>query len=121
VIDQLDNPTDETIRECATVLCLRGYWAAHSMNACRIALGDCHREPGRDWFRPFVHAMCVWYESEYRKGLGMPSAIAGDEFQVTAMAYLLIANIVLEGAPNPFEEWQSRLRGLFERTLLRCE
>jgi len=114
ILGEGDDGTDEHIRYLANMLGQRGYWLAASMNICRVAIGDYSPDSGKDWYRPFVHAMCAWAESEYRKKLSLPPAIEGDTDHIIVMAYRVFANIVLQGVTNPFDEWKDRLRDMLE-------
>ncbi len=118
VLDQLDDKSEQMVRSLVILLYQRAYWFAHSINACRVALGDYFSAPESDWFRPFIHAMCVWRESEYRKLLGLKPAIANDDYQIAAMAYLGFANIVVSGADDPLAIWREKLKELFDNGTL---
>jgi hypothetical protein len=120
VYDELSDASEPAIRELVILLYQRGYWFAHTLNAARVALGDYNSDPKSDWFRPFLHAMCCWYESEYRKLLQLPPAIPGDDFQVAAMAYLGFSNIVLSGVADPLATWRLKLKELFDNGTLRA-
>ncbi len=69
----------------------------------------------KDWFRPFVEAMCAWQESQYRQDLGLsPSLmVAGDATRTSsgmlALAYGGFMNDVLDGAPDPYMTWMKKM------------
>ena len=79
-------------------------WRSGTLNAARLALGD--RVEGGDWYRPFLHALCVQKEHTYRWQLELPPALPGDSAREAANAYAVFADIVLAGADNPAIEWR---------------
>jgi hypothetical protein len=85
------------------------YSYAHVFQGLRLAFGDC-RSDTKDWFAPFVVAMCGYKESKYRESLGMPSAF-GPEREIFGKPLLLsyFMNCVLDGTQDPFVEWKSRI------------
>lgn len=122
-IVQVDQTLKEAVGEWASdrafmhkmvgLLARRGAWFAYSMNACRKMIGDMPPD-GSDWFGELVHSRCVWWESKFRKLLDLPPAIAGDEYQIVAMAYLGFSNVAEAGSSNPVAEWKSKLRNMID-------
>jgi hypothetical protein len=104
---RVDLTDQEKIHNTMTILYQRAYWISHTMNICRAATGDYNPEI-KDWFRPFVHAMCVWSESEYRKQVGLEPAIVDDKLQLIAMVYAGFGNIVLSCTLDPLASWKEK-------------
>ncbi|HKT35091.1 MAG TPA: hypothetical protein VJR03_09690, partial [Nitrospira sp.] len=82
----------------------------------RLAFDDVNHVEGKDWFRPFVAAMCAWQEHQYRGLLGMPSALGGDSDK-EAVKYSLFAEFVLEGARFPDLAWHDQAEDVYEAML----
>jgi hypothetical protein len=61
-----ENPTYGDVWDAVLTRYWVRHWFAETINACRIALGDCNPVEGRDWYRPWYHAMCAWAEDTYR-------------------------------------------------------
>lgn len=82
----------------------------------RFAFDDVNHAEGKDWFRPFVTAMCAWQEHEYRELLGMPPAFEGPETEVSkeALKMSFFEKFVLEGARFPDLEWRERSEKMVE-------
>jgi hypothetical protein len=109
----LDNPTEKDIYEA----CLFRYWAwglrAQVFQTLRIQLKDHHPKAEKDWYRPFVEAMCAWEEHNYREAIGLPDILSGqDEFgSIAALKYSTFMNMVMDGTRYPnleFQEYYSR-------------
>jgi hypothetical protein len=88
------------------------YLLSQTLNACRVALDDYNPNPGRDWYKPFYHAMCVCAEDTYRWDLGLKSAIPNDA--LTTLAYSTVANFVIAGHRNPDLAWKEACSGLIK-------
>ncbi|HKF49879.1 MAG TPA: hypothetical protein VKB38_21130 [Terracidiphilus sp.] len=87
------------------------YAHAQVYRGLRLAFGDCPKgSETKDWFEPFVVAMCAFEENAYRRSLGMPSAL-GPEREIVGRSLLLslFMDCVLDGARDPFVEWKSRI------------
>ncbi len=85
----------------------------------RLAFDDLNHAEGKDWFRPFVSAMCAWQEYLYRELLGMPPAFEGPETEASkkAMKMCYFSDFVLEGARFPDLEWCERSEAMVEERL----
>lgn len=83
---------------------------AHLYQMLRFAFDDVNLAEGKDWFKPFVAAMCAWQECEYRELLGMPPALEGPKTESwkKAMKMAAFMEFVLEGSRFPDLEWQER-------------
>jgi len=96
--------------------CLFRYWVAwfmtHVFMCTRIALGDNHPSSEKDWFRPFVAAMCAWEEHNYREAIGLPDVLATQDSygSVAALKYSTFLNIVMSGAKYPNFEWDEHYK-----------
>jgi len=104
----LDKPTEHDLYEA----CLFKYWVAwftaHVFHCTRVALGDSHPSPDKDWYRPFVAAMCAWEEHNYREEIGLRNVLAtqDDYGSVAALKYSTFLDFVLSGTRYPNLEWQ---------------
>lgn len=78
------------------------YWRLETLNAVRVAIGDC-TEP--DWDRTFLHATCVTAEHNYRWLLELPPALEETTAREAANIYSIFTDIVLSGAADPAAEW----------------
>jgi hypothetical protein len=92
------------------------YAWTHIYQMLRFAFDDANPVATKDWFRPFLAAMCAWQEHEYRKLLGMPPALEGDADKEAVKMYLF-AEFVLEGARFPDLEWRERAEEVYEEML----
>jgi hypothetical protein len=88
------------------------YAWAHVFHLLRAAYGDYNAAPGKDWFQPFVIAMCANQEHQYRQCLGLPPALVEADFDADAQALIMSGfyNCVMSGARYPDLEWQDRLQ-----------
>jgi len=84
-------------------------WLLDTLNATRIALGDCVDDD--DWYKPFLHAACVTLEHTYRWELEMPAAFDDEIAREAASTYAVFADIVLSGSKNPAAEWREYASG----------
>jgi hypothetical protein len=104
----LDNPTDKDIYEA----CLFQYWtyglSAQVHQMLRLQLNDYHQDPQKDWYRPFMEAMCAWEEHNFREAIGLPGILAEqDEYgSNAALKYSTFINMVLDGSKYPNFEFQ---------------
>lgn len=108
----LNNPTHQDLYEA----CLFKYWIgalmANVLQRTRIALGDYHPSPEKDWYRPFVAAMCAWEEHNYREAIGLPDVLATqDDYGSNAgLKYSTFLNTVMSGAKYPNFEWEQNFK-----------
>ena len=108
----LDNPTAQDLYEA----CLFKYWVAGSMahvfHCTRIALGDHHPSPEKDWYRPFVAAMCAWEEQNFREVIGLPDVLASQDVYgpIASLKYSTFLNFVMSGAKHPNLEWEQHYK-----------
>lgn len=112
----LGNTTEKDIYDA----CLFRYWAwglrAQVFQSLRLQLKDHHHDPEKDWYRPFVEAMCAWEEHNYRITIGLPDVLSTqDEFgSMAALKYSTFMNMVLDGTKYPnfeFQEYYSSENG----------
>jgi len=96
---------------------LRRYWVLHlymnTYNLVRIALDDWHKEEKKDWFLPCYISMCIWQEDQYRKKLGMPSAISGDHPDWKALMHSTWKNRLEEGDKEVRLAWEKSWTDVF--------
>ncbi len=78
-------------------------WCVQTFDAVRKELGD--STAGRDWYRPFMFAVCANQESRYRRDIDMASAFEPGLAAIAPVAYSLFTDIVLSGAKDPLVEW----------------
>ena len=88
----------------------QSYWFLESFNAARIILGDVVAEG--DWYRAFMHAVCVTQEHRYRCLLGLPPMFAEEHAQSIVSAYSIYTDVVVSGASDPDGEWREYCSGL---------
>jgi hypothetical protein len=102
--DDVWNPVLIMYRQCHA-------WT-HIFHSLRFVFDDVNKESGKDWFRPFVAAICGFKESLYRQSVGMQSAFdRTSEIDPGLKPRLLsmFMNCVLDGARYPDLEWNERL------------
>lgn len=81
----------------------------HVYNNLRSALNDVNPTKEKDWFRPFLAAMCAWQEHDFRKTLGMPPALPTKgklDADLHSMMMSSFMNRVLSGVRFPDLEWR---------------
>jgi hypothetical protein len=85
---------------------------AHVFHLLRAAFDDYNPAPGKDWFQPFVLAMCGWCEHGYRQCIGLPPSIEEGDLTIEEQALIMsgFRNCVLSGARYPDLEWNDRIR-----------
>ena len=108
----LGNPTSQDLYQaCLFKYSVAGFMA-HVFHCTRIALGDSHPSPEKDWYRPFVAAMCAWEEHNFRKAIGLPDVLASqDSYGPTAaLKYSTFLNTVMNGAKYPNLEWEEHYK-----------
>src|SRR5436309_161836 len=99
----LDNPSPEELFDA----CLFKYWVsgflANLFQSTRVALGDYHPSVDKDWYRPFVAAICAWEEYNFRRAIGLPDVLATQDGlgSMAALKYSIYANIVMSGTKYP--------------------
>lgn len=72
------NTPTEMIQELTNCVYVRNLQMT-TYGAVRIALGDYDEDRTKDWARPFIISQQIFMEWNYRKSLGMPSNIPGDD------------------------------------------
>lgn len=108
----LGNPTPQQLFEACVFKCMVFGFEANLFHCTRIALGDYHPSPDKDWYLPFVAAMCAWEEHKFRKLIGLPDVLATqDEFgSIAGIKYSTFLNIVMGGAKYPNLEWEEHYK-----------
>jgi len=88
----------------------------HVYHMLRFAFDDVNHAEGKDWFNPFVAAMCAWQEYEYRELLGMPPAFEGPKTEAWKKAVKMsyFSDFVLEGGRFPDLERCERSEAMVE-------
>ncbi len=103
----LENPTERDLYEACLAHWEISRFNSQIFNSLRIGLGDHHPTTERDWYVPFVAAMCAMKEYEYRSILGLPEVLTAQSGQsFAALHYSSFLNIVLSGAKQPYVEWK---------------
>ena len=84
----------------------------HVFHTLRLAFDDVNHAEGKDWFKPYVAAMCAWRENEYRRSLGIPPSLDDSEVGADLRAMMMsgFMNCVMEGARYPDLEWKERMQ-----------
>lgn len=101
----VETPTFDDAWNLVLLLYYRSYWWAEVMNAIRHELKDSNPVDGRDWYWPFLHAMCVTSEQTYRMSIGLPSA-CGDSGEMVSLIYSSFLNGVVNGQTYPDLSWR---------------
>ena len=86
------------------------YWFLESFNALRVDLGD--NVGTADWYKPFMHAVCVSQEHMYRRELDLPPAFDEEIAQTVVTAFSIYTDVVVSGASDPDREWRDYCAGL---------
>jgi hypothetical protein len=88
-----------------------------AFNSIRLHLGDNHQDQDKDWLLPFLSAMSVRQEHEYRKLLGLPDLLSetktelselGWPRQMVHVLYGTFAGIILKGTKDPYKEFLTK-------------
>lgn len=86
------------------------YWFLETFNAARLELGD--TLGGADWYKPFMHAVCVNQEHIYRRELNLPPAFDEEIAQTVVTAFSIYTDVVISGAEDPDREWHEYCDGM---------
>lgn len=86
--------------------CLRMNYIVNGLNRVRHHLGD--YVEGKDWLQPFLRAMLIWSEDNYRSKLGMDSLFESDDdiLSLNGLRYSAFLNRVVDCDSNPFMTWE---------------
>lgn len=88
------------------------YAWTHVFHLLRLAFDDVNHAQGKDWFKPYLAAMCAWQEHQFRKLLGMPPSLddsgMGADFRALMMSAFM--NCVMDGVRYPDLEWREKLQ-----------
>lgn len=81
---------------------------ANGFNCTRIALGDNHPSPQKDWYVPFVAAVCAYEEHCYRQAIGLTDVLATQDQGGSAagLIYSTFVDTVMSGAHYPNLDWE---------------
>ncbi len=107
-----EHPTHDEVWDMVLMLYWRSHWFAETMNAARIALQDWNPDGARDWYKPFLHAMCASQEDQYRQEIGLPRALQDD---LAPLMYSTMLNYVLAGDRYPDLSWRDHYREDIDR------
>ncbi len=99
-----DAPTFNSIWESVQKSYWQSYWFLETFNAARVELADCRSD--HDWFMPFKHAACAYYEHIYRREADLPPVFDEGIASDVANAYSIFTDIVLSGSEDPDLEWR---------------
>jgi len=109
----LGSPTFQQLYEACVFNCIVLGFEANLFHCTRIALGDHHPSPEKDWYRPFVDAMCAWEEHKFRKAIGLPAVLGNqDELGSIAVAaqYASFLSFVTSDAKYPNVAWEEHFK-----------
>jgi hypothetical protein len=81
----------------------RSLFYVNGLNQVRVELKDCDKQ--KDWFRPFLRAEMILREHLYREKIGPPSLLSDKS---DGLKYSTFFNLVLNGAHNPYYEWEKQ-------------
>jgi hypothetical protein len=99
----------------AVLIRYRMCWAwAHFHQSLRSAVNDVNRAPGKDWYRPFVAAMCAWEEHHFRRAIELPPALGKGKVdaELEALAYGTFLKSVTNGERYPDLDWRRFMESL---------
>jgi len=109
----LGSPTLQQLYEACVFNCIVLGFEANLFHCTRIALGDHHPSPEKDWYRPFVDAMCAWEEHQFRKVIGLPAVLGNQDelgFATVALQYASFLRFVTSGAKYPNFAWEEHFK-----------
>ena len=105
-----NNPTYDDVYDTVLVQYWRSYWWSQTFTACRVKLGDNNSDEDRDWYRPFLHAQCVFSESLFRQDLELGPAPGIRDETLVPVSYSTFMNIVLSGDRFPDLAWREQFK-----------
>jgi len=84
------------------------YAWTHLFNNLRASFNDVNYAADKDWYKPFVSAMCTWWEYQYREALAMPPVLDNTNGMagLRAVMFSTFANCVMSGGRYPDLEWK---------------
>ncbi len=88
------------------------YAWTHVFHVLRSAFDDVNHADGKDWFKPYLAAMCAWQEHQYRNSLGMPPSLDDSRMgaDLRALMMSVFMNCVMDGVRYPDLEWRDRIQ-----------
>jgi len=81
----------------------RWLFIINGLNLVRIEFKDFDDQ--KDWFRPFLQAMMIWEEDLLRGKMQFPRLLPD---LIEGLQYSAFMNLVVNGWPNPYYEWEKR-------------
>jgi hypothetical protein len=89
------------------------YAWTHVHHMLRLAYDDWNQTPGKDWFKPYIEAMCAFQEYSYRETLGMPQVLGKTvsrlDANLEALMFSSFMNRVLDGVQYPDLAWNESM------------
>jgi len=111
----LDEPA-ETEADMWDAVLMR-YWVLNlymnAYNTARIALGDYHADPTKDWFTACYASFCIWQEYIYRNELGLPPVVDGEKPDLRAIVHSTWFQRAEEGHKELRLAWERSWREAF--------
>lgn len=101
--------TENTVWDWCLIKYWKAYWYLASFDAIRKEFGD-YNAAGHDWYLPFKHSQCAWWEDVYRRKLNMPSAFGGDSANVYGIMYGTFMDFVRNGSKYPDLDWREHYK-----------
>lgn len=105
-----DEPTSDDILALLGIMRARNYWLMETYNHLRKTLGDYYDEDNEDWYGPYIHAMCVCAEYQFRMDAGLKTNIDITVF----MMYATFETFVEKGRQFPDQAWRNSFRDSIE-------
>jgi hypothetical protein len=97
---------------------LMRYFVLHfymsTFNCVRVQLGDYNRDRKRDWFKPALTSSCIFAEANYRKRLGLSSALPQADADMRLLMHSTWANRAQEGHADLRSAWSESWRDVFD-------
>jgi len=98
---QVGTISDEELIAFCNARCAVYLLHLNGMNCLRTEFND--RKDENDWLRPFVQSMLVWEEHRARGKIGLPDLLPSG---LEALRHSYFMNLVMNGAQDPYYEWQ---------------
>jgi hypothetical protein len=112
LLRELDSP--KKLADVSDVILIRYrlmYAWTNVLQSLRLPLEDANLQDGKDWFRPYLAAICAWEEHQYRELIGMAPSLDDSDGDggMRARTMSLFVNYVTEGVRDPLATWQERI------------
>ena len=113
----LKNASHDDILTYVLIQYCRWSSTANAWMAANNVIESLSVEQHRSWFKPFLHAMCVWQEDRIRRDLAMPRLLGREPLIAAhrAAAYHTFLRFVLDVAADPDAAWRAHFKRWLHR------